>query len=62
MTPALAKRRQFLLNYADQYCATEIERHAFFDSFDLIVQTSPASHIMHRGGRGISGPSLRWIA
>ncbi|MGJ5620431.1 hypothetical protein [Sulfitobacter sp. MF3-043] len=47
MNPDLAKRRQYLLDYADLHCATASERQAFFDSFKLIVQTFPASHIMH---------------
>ena len=47
MTPALAKRRQYLLDYADLHCTTANQRKAFFSSFALIVQTFPASHIMH---------------
>ena len=47
LSPALAERRRFLLDYADQHCTTEIERKAFFGSFALIIQTFPASHIMH---------------
>ncbi len=54
MTPALTERRRLLIDYADEYCTNEIERQAFFDSFEImekVMRADPALHAIAKANR-----------